>query len=245
MDLLFQIISFASIAITIWGLIHAFRNQADFWWFLIIIFIPFGNLIYFILYILPELRGNSKLKIQMPGHELRLIRRLEDELKSKDTTDIRFELAELYLKYDRPDDAEKVLEPVLDGPLSDSKKFRYLRAIVEITQKDDYKLAQQCLDGFEDPNDAFRKKERQLLQARIWAATNESDKADNWFQSNHRKFDGEEASFRYIEFLLENANKKKAAEVFKQMKSYLQSAGDIYKKQERYWISVAQKALKE
>jgi hypothetical protein len=42
-----QLVSFIVIALNVWMLIDAARRRAEFWWFLVIIFLPLGGLVYF------------------------------------------------------------------------------------------------------------------------------------------------------------------------------------------------------
>jgi len=44
-----QIVSFIVIAFNVWMLIDAARRRAEFWWFLVIVFLPLGGLVYFVI----------------------------------------------------------------------------------------------------------------------------------------------------------------------------------------------------
>jgi hypothetical protein len=226
-------------------IVHAVRRQRDYYWIFIILFLPpFGALIYAVLYILPTLRGGGGLAIQLPGHQQRVIRQLERDLAETDTVQIRSDLAELYLRYGRAEDARAVMEPCIDGPLRDAQHVLYVRVAVAVANAA-YHDALSLLDRLNDMGSNHKRKERELLQARSLWGLQRYDEAETIFKAIHRTFSGEEAAYYFVQFLIDQNRIGDARSVVDHMRSSVQSAGSLYRRQEVYWLRSAQGALRE
>jgi hypothetical protein len=79
---------YLTLAFNIWMLVDAGRRRAEFYWYIVILFVPFGALIYFAMIKLPELRGRTPALSALPaaaappGRSLIELERLAEETPS-------------------------------------------------------------------------------------------------------------------------------------------------------------------
>jgi len=225
-------------------IVHVIRSRREWWWILLILFLgPVGVVIYFVLAVLPDLRaGGAGIAIRLPGHERREMRRLERAVEETDTVELRSDLAELYLKFDRVEDARRVLAPCAEGPLRDSQHLLYLRAKVELLGGE-FAATHELLDKLDELGTGHRAKPRELLRARALIGEGKEEEGERCLAELHRRFDGEEASYHYVVFLVARGRIEEARGVVETMRRHLAQSGQPYKRQEQYWVQAAQHRL--
>jgi hypothetical protein len=103
--------------ITIICLIHALSRRADYYWFFVILFIPYlGSLFYFFTYVLPELRrANVGAALNTFKPVSLRVRDLEKQLEDVDTAQNRIALAVAYRDSGQSEKAEVLLEQTRQG----------------------------------------------------------------------------------------------------------------------------------
>jgi len=225
-------------------IVHVIRSRREWWWILLLLFLgPIGVAIYFFLAIVPDLRaGGAGIEIKLPGHERREMRRLEQAVEETDTVELRSDLAELYLKFGQVEDARRVLAPCAEGPLRDSQHLLYLRAKVELLNGG-HAATHELLDKLDELGTGHRAKPRELLRARALIGEGKEEEGERRLAKLHRRFDGEEASYHYVVFLVERGRTDEARRVVEQMRRHLAQSGQPYKRQEKYWVQAAQRRV--
>ncbi|HMJ10895.1 MAG TPA: tetratricopeptide repeat protein [Polyangiaceae bacterium] len=73
---------YLAIAFRVWMIVDAVRRRAEFYWFLIIVFLPFGDLLYFFIVKLRDFRGGAVALPAPRGITLPELRRLALEIPS-------------------------------------------------------------------------------------------------------------------------------------------------------------------
>jgi hypothetical protein len=100
---------YAASAFTIWMIVDAIRRRAEYYWYLIILFVPFGSLIYFALVKVKDWNFRRSL----PGAGQKGILRLRSKLAETPSVANKLELADALESSERFDEAEPLFREVL------------------------------------------------------------------------------------------------------------------------------------
>jgi hypothetical protein len=228
--------------------VHAIR-QGKAWWLLILFFFPgVGVLVYFFAEYLPSVRSGGGLR--SAGRQLarRLnpaaeVKRLEDEVALSNTVNNRLALADAYLHAGRGDDAVALVRTCLQGIHEDDP--RVLGA-----------LARAChaAGHMDEARDAMERLKRQgtmltasvqLLDARIAEDSGDVEGALRAYGVLARGAAGEEARCRYALLLKQVGREDEAYAVFEEMLRHARVSSGHYRREEKKWLDVARRELKE
>lgn len=209
-------------------------------WLSVIILLPgVGSLAYFLIEMRPRLgTGFAAVDIyRLPGFEKLRIKHLQKELEECDSADNRYNLAEIYFKYNRPQDAYQTIKPVLDGPLR-GHVFMRLAVAKLAYENGEYAESLKVLYDLEKQNSGAQRKQRSLLLAMNLARTGELEQARALFVQLIGGYDGEEARFRYATFLFEQKQYQEALDLARSGITYYRGAGKLYRRSEAVWYQL-------
>ncbi len=225
-------------------MVHVIRTGRSLWWLLIIWFLPpVGAIVYFLVELLPELRGGGGVGRLGSGlapavAPRRNIRRLEEELEISDTVKNRQLLARAYAAARRYDEAVGMYESCLKGIYEDDPPI--LLALAE-AQFDGGTLAeaQRTVGRLVEADGNFRPLERRLLEARIREGLDQTEEALREYGSLARQYPGEEARCRYGLLLERVGRTEEARQVFQRVLLSARRSPRYYRKTQRRWIAIA------
>lgn len=219
-------------------LIHALRTDRGLLWIWVLIMLPIGGaMAYLLCEVMPSLRGPD-ISSHLPGYEKIEINRLQAELAESGTMEKRFELAELYLKFERMADALAVIESQLDGPFRNHHHLIYLTARLRV-ENGLWNEAEAALARLDEARTSLRSNERRLLSARIHAGLGRTVEAEELLRELAKSNDGEEPRYRYAAFLRATGRHAEADAVIVEMERWCKHAGRPYRQREKIWISRA------
>jgi hypothetical protein len=218
-------------------LLHALRTGRDQKWVWILLMLPVGGaMAYVLVEVVPNMSGPDLSRL--PWFEKKHIARLEAELAESGTIDKRVELAELYLKYGRTADALAAVESQLDGPFRNHHHLIYLTARLRV-ENGLWAEAEEALTRLDGAGTSLRRRERRLLVARIRAGQGRTAEAEDLLRELARANDGEEARYRLAAFLRAAGRQADADAVVAEMVKWWKQAGGPYRRLEKPWIARA------
>lgn len=215
--------------------VHVLKTRRDGKWLWLIVFLPgFGAVIYFILEILPGLRGASLPDLDIPLFQKLKIKAAEKQLAGCDSMDNRVALAELYATYGREQDALMLIKDHMAGVHRDSPYVLFTYALILFKNRE-YAKAWDTIAKLEAVSDNVRRRERAVLKGRILAAQGENEQALAALKDACRGFNGEEARYRYAAHLLTLQRHVEAIAVAEEGIAYFRDSEALYRRQERPW----------
>lgn len=237
-----------SLVIQIYFAVHAYRTGRTFWIF-ILIFFPFvGSAVYFFAEYLPSMRagrvnlddvGRRVVERINPAAE---VRRLEDQVALNPSVDNRLQLAAAYLRAGRTDEGLALMRACMSGVHAEDPKVlsRAARALYEAGHLEE---ARDTLRRFfaAEPRPAH---EMRVLQARMLEDAGETDAALRVYQALSAGA-GEEGRVRHGLLLRRLGRDAEADALFEQILRHARLSSGAYRKQEKEWIELARRALKE
>lgn len=224
-------------ALQIACLIHAIVKRKDSYWYYLLFFMPFvGAAAYFFTQILPTLRYTSLSQIELPFFQKMKIKQLESKLEDCDSVDNRVELAEVYAKFNRDEEALALIKDCMTGPCKDSPDLIFTYAVVQF-QNGNAAEALTQLDKLDAAGAKNKRKDRQLLRARVLDALDKSADAEARFKEAIKGFDGEEARYWYADFLMRQKRYADAIALAEEGMKYYKKSESLYRRVESYWYS--------
>ena len=215
--------------VCIYGVIS---RRHELWWVLVIIVMPgFGSFFYLRQYGFPSFRAPdvSALADTFKSSSAR-IADLKRELEDKDTVELHLELAREYKRAGMLEDAVREIESTKKGIYKDDAHITYELADARFEQGD-YEQAHELVTEVVQNAPGELKGKSRLLLARTLEKLNSDAEAEEIFKSVSPLASGEEARFRYAEFLAARGRKDEAAKLLAELqKSYNRSA-PIYRRQ--------------
>lgn len=224
---------------------HVIKTGRNYNWIWLIMFVPvIGVAIYAWFEILPDFRLRELPSIELPVFQKMKIREYEERLKELDTVTNRVNLAELYAKYNRQQEALALIKDCLTGP-SRNDFYVLLTYAIILFQNKNYEECNTVLDTLDEKSATERGKERRLLRARVYEQVGKKQEAEEIFRKIASRFDGEEARYWYANFLLGEGRLREARDVVQEgIQSYKRSSR-VYKRAERYWYTGLKLLLKK
>jgi hypothetical protein len=217
-------------------------RRHEVWWVLIILVLPgLGSLYYLSRYGFPSFRAPdvSGLADAFKSSSAR-IADLKRELEDKDTVELHLELAREYKRAGMLDDAVREIESTKKGIYKDDAHITYELADVRFEQGD-YAQAHDLVTQVVQNAPGELKGKSRLLLARTLEKLNQDAQAEEIFKSISPLASGEEARFRYAEFLVSRGRKDEAAKLLTELQKNYNRSAPIYRRQQRQWFDLAQK----
>lgn len=142
---------YLAIAFNIWMIIDAIRRRAEFYWYLIILFVPFGSLIYFALVKVKDWNLGQRKLVPAAGKN---IEALERQLELTPSVTNKLELADALEAADRHQEAASLFREVLRQDENDKQALHGL-ARCEMSAGD-FGSAVEHLDRLLNLDNAYR-----------------------------------------------------------------------------------------
>jgi hypothetical protein len=215
--------------------LHVLKSGRDFKWIFLIVFIPlFGCGIYFFTQMLPGLRSAALPEFDIPIFQKMRIAQVEKGLRNCDSMDNRVELAELYAKFGRENEALALIQDHVSGVHRDSPYLLFTYALI-LFQNKKYQESYDVLVRLQGISETVRKRERKLLLGRNCAAMGRLDEAEGLLRDACKGFNGEEARYWFAQHLCAVGKFQDAIVVAREGIEYFRDSESLYRKQERSW----------
>ena len=245
-------IGYLSGALQLIFIIHAVVTRRNLYWLFILFFLSYlGVLAYFFIEILPGFRGNARrvgANLQPALENLRplesRIRDAREELQESDTLQRRTELAALLSRAGRQDEAQTVLQPLLNGIYADDPLVLLASAELATARRDPASAARYLQQVDLKTSASIRTRTLTLL-AQAQAQQAQLSEADATFQQALIGATSEEARVRYAEFLIAQNRREAAAAQLAILERTEKRASRLYRGQEREWFALAGRLRRE
>ncbi|GEM48175.1 tetratricopeptide repeat protein [Deinococcus cellulosilyticus] len=237
---LWPIISVLQIAF----IVHALITRRQIFWFFLLLFVPVISVIlYLFMEVLPDAR-RSRVSIKPVLDSFKSadarIRERQEALDEINTPENRRALAQAYLQAGRMAEAEQTLEPLLTGIYRDDPLFQYEVAQIKFLngKPDEARgILQKLL--LQAPHEL--KGKARILMALTLEKLGDAEGARQQHLEAIQVFSGEEARYRYAEFLVTQGEKEEAGRQLDLLLKSVRKASPTYRRQEREWETQAQK----
>ena len=195
--------------------VHALRTGRPLWWLAVILFFPLlGALIYFLVEILPELRGSRAIrgfgsdivKTVVPNAELH---RRAEELAVCGSMQNKLALAQECTARGHFDEAIKLYESAREGPLADTPDLLLGLARVRFLNREP-QVARSLLEQVAAAHPDYYAQDVAILKARAADAAGDSETALNELEAMLDRSVGLEARFRYGQILARTGKTQEA-----------------------------------
>ncbi len=237
-----------SIAIQVFFVMHVVRTGRDTKWIWIVLMLPLaGSLAYFLLEVLPDLRGSRSARrmarkmesVIQPG------KRMDDALQSFETAstaDNAIRLAEELSDQGLDGEAAEIYRQSLRGPHEHDPQLLQGLANAQF-RMGDHSGARATLDQLIENNPDFKSPDSHLLYARACELSGDEEAALHEYEILDGYFPGPEATY-YLAELLKSRGQAAAAKVlFEKIVSTARISGRHYQSVHRDMIAEAEKAL--
>ncbi|HPQ97264.1 MAG: tetratricopeptide repeat protein [Thiothrix sp.] len=228
---------------------HVIRTGRETYWIFIIMFIPgLGCLLYFVTQILPDLRGD--LRVRRAGNQLlkavdpqRELRQRREELELADTLENRLKLADECMEAGLHVEAIELIQQALN-PANRDEPYILLKLAQAQFGAGQYQASVDTLDELIAANPNFRSPDGHLIYARSLEALGHKQEALEEYESLATAYPGEEGRARYADLLVELGQRSKAEEVWREMLLRSRRAPGYYRRKEKPWLKQAEQHLK-
>ncbi|HLX61356.1 MAG TPA: hypothetical protein VKX17_08755 [Planctomycetota bacterium] len=226
-------------------IVHVLIRRKDIWWIALLLFMPgISAIVYTWTEIIPSLRHSNLSQIQLPIFQKLKIKEYEHALEECDSVDNRVNLAEMYAKFNRHEEALTLIKDCMSGPCKDSPDLIFTYAIIQFENGNAAEALAQ-LDKLDKLDAKNRRKERRLLRARVLDKLDKFDEAETKYSEALKGFDGEEARYRYADFLMRRDRYAEALALAQQGIAYYKKSERLYKRIEAYWYSALKMLVRE
>ncbi len=227
-------------------ILHALLRRRDYYWYLVIVFVPvIGSLLYLFMNVLPDLRRVDVAELTEPlqTSDMRL-RRAEMAINDANTLNNRLILAREQKRAKKYEAAIATLAPMMHGVQRDDPllqfelaEAKYLNKQLPEAIEELLALQQNCPMELRGPT--------WLLLARSHEEQNNLIEAERCYAEAIKNFSGEEAKFRYTNFLISQSRIDQAKPMLDEIiKSVRRSAG-VYQHEQRQWLKMAEELKKK
>ncbi len=218
-------------------IVHVLIKRKDYYWLWLLFMMPgISAIIYFITQVLPSVRYTNLNQIQLPFFQKMKMKQLESLLEDCDSVDNRVNLAEMYAKFHRDEEALELIKDCMTGPCKDSPDLIFTYAIVQF-QNGHAAEALVQLDKLDAMGAKNKRKDRQLLRARILDKLERFDEAEEKYKEALKGFDGEEARYWYADFLMRRKRYAESLALAELGIRYYKKSESLYRRVESYWFS--------
>lgn len=225
-------------------IVHALVTRRQIWWLFMLLFVPVISVIlYLILEILPEARRtrvNFKPVLDSFKSNDARIKERQEALEEINTPENRRALAQVYLKAGRMQEAETTLEPLLTGIFRDDPLFQYEVAQIKFLNGKPEEARDILAKLLPQAPHELKGKAR-ILMALTLEKLGEMEAARQHHLQAIEVSSGEEARYRYAEFLVSQGEKEEARKQLEALLKSVRKASHTYRSQEREWETLALK----
>lgn len=234
-----------SLLIQVYFAIHAYNTGRQGWIYIIILFPGVGSLIYFLAEFLPDFvkshTGRQAAKnfwgIVDPGRELRYLR---NQAEMADSVKNRKALAEGCISAGLFEEAISLYQSCLEGMYADDPSIQEGLCLAYFL-KGDFDTAKENLFKLKEMQEDNQSSEFDLLLARTFEESGETDRALQEYSALIGKYSGEEARCRYALLLKKSGQIQEANGIFNEILKNARLSPKYYKKTQKKWISIAKK----
>ncbi|CAB1057128.1 hypothetical protein D1BOALGB6SA_1867 [Olavius sp. associated proteobacterium Delta 1] len=238
------ILALCEIMVQVYFAVHAIRTGRERQWlFVIIIFPGVGSLVYFFSEYLPDMQHAASLRKRRPGvNSSKHLRYLEDQVEITPSVKNKKALAEAYVHSGKFDKAIPIFESCLQG-FYEKDSFIVEGLCCAYFFKGDFEKAKINLLGLkkllaDEPNNDF-----DLLLARAYEESGETDAAVKEYSALVKHFTGAEAPCRYALLLKKIGRSEDAKTIFRQIVKDSRLSPKFYQKDQKKWINVAKREV--
>ena len=229
-------------------IVHVLKTGRDRYWIWLLIFIPgLGGAAYLLIEVLPGLAGDLRLRRAARGVRRAVdpssgVRPFADEWARSTNAESGRQYAAALIEAGRPAEALEVVNQVLGGLFQHDPALLLLKARAEFALAR-HGAAVESLERLNRENPDHRSPEGHLLYARALEAEGRINEAIDEYQAVAAYYPGAEARFRLGEALRAAGRRDEAREVFDRLVTDGRRAPRHFQREQREWLSAAQKAL--
>jgi hypothetical protein len=228
--------------------VHVVRTGKELYWlFIILAFQPLGGLVYFVMYILPELTGGATARKLTraaqdavdPERDFRLARTAAED---SPTVANQMKLAAAAAASGRHEEAKDLYAQAAQGIHADDPTLilGQARALVELERSIE---ALPLLDRLGDLGEAGRTPQAALVMGRAYHALGRTEEADQAYGWAAGRLPGLEGLARYAAFLAEHGRRGEAEEAMVEIEKRSSKTTAHFRKEARFWRDFARAAL--
>ena len=235
-----------SLIVQIALVVHVVRTGRNMTWVFILIFAPvIGGIAYFIVEILPEMRGTRtarKMQRQLttaidPEREFREARERYEETN---TVQNAIALAAQHMRRNEFAAAKALYQRALTGVHATDPDVLYGLASAQFGLRE-YDDALRSLDTLKAENPDRTNAEGQLLYARALQELGRTDEAIAEFEALHGYYSGPEPACRLAPLLRERGQAARADELFREVVKAASRSGRHYNDLNSEWVAMAKR----
>ena len=236
-------------AIQLLLIIHVLKTGREKYWIWLLLFLPaIGGIAYFVIEILPELRGGIRGQRAMrnvrgvlnPGGDVRTAAAAYEQ--SANAENARH-YAQALIAGNRNAEAEQVLEAQLRGIHEHDPLLLELKARAQFVQEK-YNDAIWTMDVLTKENPSHTSAEGHLLYARALEAVNRIEDALDNYQTVSNYYPGAEARLRYCLALIKAQQPDEARPALEELLNDARLAPRHFRQSQKPWLDQAKSALK-
>ena len=222
------------------AIVHFIRRRPDGFWFWVIIFIPFGSIIYIVVEVIPDL---GLLRQTFQGFPRRKrIRHLEALVLENPAVGNLEELGDLYLDEGNFKRAKEFFDKAIATRSSSDDAF-YRRGITEI-ELGDYGAALEDLEYIVSKDPKYGSFRAMGLLAHAYAKTGHAEQAGACFEEVTRLSTSSETYLNYANFLASQQRPAEAREWAQRILQKKPTMPSYLRRRERPWFRKANTLLK-
>lgn len=223
--------------------VHLLRNDRSWLWLIALIFVPFiGVVAYFLVEVLPDLRGRRASGLQLEQESARegSIRELEKVLENSPTVENRAKLARACLRKNQSGRAVELYEECLRGIYADDLPLRYeIAEAYHAAGQPEQVLA--SLDRLDAGDYRDYRDRRRLLRALALEGAGRPEEAREIFAGLAENYPSVQAHYEYARLLVELGEKEQAQQVVADIFRQRARHDRRYRQREAHWYKLARK----
>lgn len=225
---------------------HVVRTGRNMSWVFVLIFAPvIGGIAYFIVEILPEMRGTRtarKVQRQITAtiDPHREFREAAERYEETNTVQNAIALAAQHMRRSEFGEAKTLYQRALTGVHATDPDVLYGLASAQFGLRE-YDAALRSLDTLKADNPDRTNAEGHLLYARALQELCRTDEAIAEFEALHGYYSGPEPACRLALLLREKGDNARASELFREVVKTASRSGGHYNDLNREWVAMAKR----
>ncbi len=228
-------------------IVHVFKTGRPYWWFMVLLIAPgIGGIAYFLIEVLPDLRGPPSRGGERGSWKPASwrIRDLRAELEETDTVKRRLVLAEELLAAGQAEEACTEAEACLTGVFRDDPHTLAAAARYRLEAGKNH-AALEALEKINTRADRMLAQEVALLRGRALVLAGRHAEAQDALRSIATTYIGEEPRYYLAQSLHATKAKDEAIEIWTDIRKRFRRANRGWRRSEKRWFELAGERLKE